>query len=544
MKAFLSRKMFKNLAIILTGLLIVISTATPAIDVSAQRAEQPIKVLGPWVQQWADEFSGSGAVNASNWIYDIGTGYGCSSCANWGTGEIETMTNSTANVNQTGGHLAITPLHTGSDPLTGWTSGRIETQRADFQPPAGGAMAIEASIQMPNVSGAAAQGYWPAFWALGAPFRGVYTNWPSVGEIDIMENVNGLDNVYSTLHCGTNPGGPCNETTGLGSGAYPCAGCHTAYHTYRVEFDKSVSPEQLRWYLDGVLFFTLNANAVDATTWANATNHGFFIILNVAIGGGWPGNPTSATASGVPMNVDYVRVYYANAATAATATRTNTPGGSTATFTRTPTRTNTPVASADFTRGVTSLNSTQAQIWFTSNVNSTWVDVHYLVNNAGQQNFRMTKNGNTHTQTVSGLSAGSVITYWFTYEKAGLAYDTGQFTYTHGSSPTATRTNTPVPATNTRTNTPVAGSDFTQSVTSLSSTSSRVTFVSNVSSTFVDIHYTGAPGLGQQNFRMAQSGNTWTQTISGLTSGTVITYWFTYQKNGQAYDTGTYTFTK
>ena len=396
---------------------------------------KPASALGAWTQQWADEFNGSGAVSGSNWLYDLGHGYGCSSCGNWGTGEIENMTNSTANVNQTGGHLAITPIR---DASGNWSSGRIETQRTDFQPPAGGAMAIEASIQQPNVSGAAAQGYWPAFWALGAPFRGVYTNWPGVGELDILEDVNGQSNVYGTLHCGVSPGGPCNETTGIGSGAHGCSGCQTGYHTYRIEFDKSVSPQQLRWYLDGNLYFTVNANQVDATTWANATNHGFFIILNVAIGGGWPGNPTASTASGVPMNVDYVRVYYANAAGAATATRTNTPGGPTPTRTRTPTagptptRTNTPVATGDYTKGVTKLNSTQAQIWFTSNVNSAWVDVHYTgAPGLGQQNFRMTRNGNTWTQTVSNLTAGTVLTYWFTYEKAGLAYDTGTSTYTH-----------------------------------------------------------------------------------------------------------------
>ena len=69
---------------------------------------------------------------------------------------------------------------------------------------------------MPNVTGTAAEGYWPAFWMLGAPYRGNYQNWPSVGELDIMENVQGLNTVWATMHCGTNPGGPCNETTGLG----------------------------------------------------------------------------------------------------------------------------------------------------------------------------------------------------------------------------------------------------------------------------------------------------------------------------------------
>jgi hypothetical protein len=80
-----------------------------------------------------------------------------------------------------------------------------------------------------------------------------------------------------------------------------------------MELDRSVSPEQIRWYLDGSNFFTVTANQVDATTWNNATHHGFFMILNVAVGGSFPaafgGGPTGATQSGVPMVVDYVAAY-------------------------------------------------------------------------------------------------------------------------------------------------------------------------------------------------------------------------------------------
>lgn len=268
-----------------------------------------------WVLQWSDEFNGAAntGVDTTKWIYDLGHGYGCAGCpTNWGTGEIENMTNSIANVYQDGlGNLNIKPIRSANRPYT-WTSGRIETVRSDFQPPAGGMMAFEGRIQMPNVTGAAAQGYWPAFWSLGAPFRGVYTNWPSIGEIDIMENVNGVNNVFMTMHCGVPSGGPCNETTGLGSG--PVTGfspsLQTSFNVYRMEYDRSVSPEEIRWYVNGVQKWRVRATDVDATTWNNATNHGFFIILNVAIGGGWPGNPTNSTASGVPMIVDYVRVYY------------------------------------------------------------------------------------------------------------------------------------------------------------------------------------------------------------------------------------------
>ncbi|MFM9610336.1 1,3-beta-glucanase [Streptomyces sp. V2] len=265
-----------------------------------------------WSQVFLDDFNGAAGtgVNTANWQYSTGTSYP-GGPANWGTGEVETMTNSTANVSlDGGGNLRITPLR---DSAGRWTSGRIETNRTDFQPPAGGKLRVEARIQMPNVTGTAAEGYWPAFWMLGAPYRGNYQNWPSVGELDIMENVQGLNRVWATVHCGTNPGGPCNETTGIGNNvACPSTTCQSGFHNYTLEWDRSVTPEAIRFSVDGVTFHTVTANQVDATTWANATNHGFFIILNVAMGGAFPdaygGGLDNATVPGHPMLVDYVQV--------------------------------------------------------------------------------------------------------------------------------------------------------------------------------------------------------------------------------------------
>jgi len=275
----------------------------------AQPLEQPA-----WTLVWSDEFDrpANTGINDTKWIYDTGRGYACAGCpSNWGTGEVEIMSNSTDNVYHDGvGHLAIKPIR---DSQGNWTSGRIETQHMDFKPLVNGALAIEAAIQQPDVSGAAGAGYWPAFWMLGAPFRGNYLNWPGIGEIDIMENVNGLNSVFATFHCGTSPGGPCNENSGIGSGQTACLGCQTDFHTYRVEFDKSASPQQIRWYLDGMNYFTLYSTQVDQMTWDNATDHGFFIILDVAMGGGFPaafgGGPTDSTVSGIPMLIDYIRVY-------------------------------------------------------------------------------------------------------------------------------------------------------------------------------------------------------------------------------------------
>ncbi|MFJ7305917.1 glycoside hydrolase family 16 protein [Streptomyces sp. NPDC099088] len=297
-------------------LIAVVSTLSLA-AAAATAATLPANASAPtppsgWSQVFLDDFNGTAGtgVNTANWQYDTGTSYP-GGAANWGTGEVETMTSSTSNVALDGsGNLLITPRR---DASGNWTSGRIETKRTDFQPPAGGKLRVESRLQMPNVTGAAAKGYWPAFWALGAPYRGNYQNWPSVGELDIMENVQGLNTEWATMHCGTNPGGPCNETSGIG-GNTPCAGstCQAGFHTYAMEWDRSTSPEEIRFYLDGVNFHTVKANQVDATTWANATNHGYFVILNVAMGGGFPdafgGGPDSGTVPGHPMVVDYVQV--------------------------------------------------------------------------------------------------------------------------------------------------------------------------------------------------------------------------------------------
>ncbi|WP_328912122.1 MULTISPECIES: chitobiase/beta-hexosaminidase C-terminal domain-containing protein [unclassified Streptomyces] len=94
--------------------------------------------------------------------------------------------------------------------------------------------------------------------------------------------------------------------------------------------------------------------------------------------------------------------------------------------------------SSDYTQSVSQLSSTQAQITFKPTTAAAYVDVHYLVNGANQQNFRMTNTSGTWTQTVSSLTTGTVLEYWFTYEKSGPQYDTPHFTYTQGSGGTTT----------------------------------------------------------------------------------------------------------
>ncbi|MEI8406293.1 MULTISPECIES: carbohydrate-binding protein [unclassified Kribbella] len=316
---------------LLAALLAPVLVAVP-LTIAAQ-ASVPPPPAG-WSTVWSDDFDGPSNTlpSSANWIIDTGHGYP-GGPTNWGTGEIQNYTNSTNNLALDGtGNLRITPRR---DAAGNWTSARIETQRSDFKPPSGGVLAIESRIQMPNVTGNAALGYWPAFWALGAPYRGNYWNWPGIGEFDIMENVNGINSVWGVLHCGVNPGGPCNETSGLGaSRACPGSSCQSGFHTYRFEWDTSISPNQLRWYVDGQQFHSVSQGQLPADTWTNMTSHaGYFILLNVAVGGAFPDalngpTPRPETVPGHPMIVDYVAVTSRGGGT--TPPTTPPPGGGSA----------------------------------------------------------------------------------------------------------------------------------------------------------------------------------------------------------------------
>jgi beta-glucanase (GH16 family) len=143
---------------------------------------------------------------------------------------------------------------------------------------------------------------------LGSPFRSDITDWPGAGELDAMENINNQPTVHGTLHCGTvQLGGPCHEPTGLTATYYlkqPNAA--TQFHTYTVVWN--TNPEQVRWYVDDKPYLTITAGMIGSSTWRSTFDHGFFILLNVAIGGSWPGNPNAATLSGAPMLVNNVIV--------------------------------------------------------------------------------------------------------------------------------------------------------------------------------------------------------------------------------------------
>lgn len=232
-----------------------------------------------WAPVFRDDFNGTVDVN---WRYELGE-------PKW-TGEIAML--SAENVSIGNGKLAITPMFKDGK----WTSGRIETLRSDFAYPPGGTLRVEASLKLPELSTVDGAGYWPAFWMLGEPIRAKGGGWPQWGELDIMEQINGHAGTYSAMHA-----------TGLDAGSveHPCADCASGFHVYAME----LSASEARFYLDGEMHHRVAAPDMPEQVWRDATAHSFYLILNVAIGGQFPGAPNAATIGGKPLLVDYVAVY-------------------------------------------------------------------------------------------------------------------------------------------------------------------------------------------------------------------------------------------
>jgi Malectin domain/Ricin-type beta-trefoil lectin domain/Putative Ig domain len=293
------------------GCLTAIVVATLAVAPAALAGTAPPPPAG-WSTVFSDNFAGpaGSAPSAANWFYDIGSGYG--------TGEIENTTNSTSNVYLDGnGDLVLKAIDTNGT----WTSGRIESTRDDFEAPAGGELEMTASIEQPNPANGL--GYWPAFWALGSPMR-TGGGWPQSGELDMMEDVNGLNEASQTLHDSAN-------SPGHALIACPTVGCQTGYNTYSVIINRTnTSAETLEYVMDGVVESTITEASVGTTAWQEAIDHGFYIIWDLAMGGNYPNGecncttPTSATTSGASMSVQYVAVYEEGGNSTPTGTATAT----------------------------------------------------------------------------------------------------------------------------------------------------------------------------------------------------------------------------
>jgi beta-glucanase (GH16 family) len=272
----------------------------PAAAAQARRPD-PAK----WQLTWSDEFSGpnGSSPDPAKWSFETGgSGYG--------NNELETYTDRPANVQQKDGNLVITARRedfTGSDNIArNYTSGRIRTL-GHFAQAYG---RFEARIKLP-----VGKGIWPAFWLLGDDIS--TAQWPNCGEIDILETIGAPDTMYSTLH---GPG--YSGAHGISAKYQLPSGeaVDTAFHTYAVEW----TPNDIKFYLDNHLITERTPADLPAeTTWVY--DHPFFIILNFAVGGYWPGNPDATTAFPQQMLVDYVRVYSLKSAPKADAVKQGKP---------------------------------------------------------------------------------------------------------------------------------------------------------------------------------------------------------------------------
>jgi beta-glucanase (GH16 family) len=242
-----------------------------------------------WVLTWSDEFDGAdgSAPDPAKWSMETGGG-------GWGNNELEYYTARRTNSRVEKGNLVIEALQekfTGPDGITReYTSARLKTEKLFTQKYG----KFEARIRIPK-----GQGMWPAFWMLGddIPTAG----WPACGEIDIMENI-GFEpgKIHGTIH---GPGYSGGKSLGA---PYAVVGGDVAddFHVFAVEWE----PNEIRFYVDGHLYETRTpADLPAGTRWV--FDHPFFLILNVAVGGGWPGNPDASTKFPQQMLVDYVRVY-------------------------------------------------------------------------------------------------------------------------------------------------------------------------------------------------------------------------------------------
>jgi beta-glucanase (GH16 family) len=240
-------------------------TALMALTGSAAKAQN-------WQLVWSDEFTSS---IGPDWVFETGAG-------GWGNNELEYYRRENASIEN--GQLVITAKNE-SFGGANYTSARMKTQGKKSWTYG----KIEARIAMPSFSGS-----WPAFWMLGDNIGSV--GWPACGEIDIMEHVNTDPNVHGTVHWVGTDGGHASYGSNTPAAV-------TGYHVYAIEW----TPNYIRWFVDGAQYNEINiAGNVGST---EEFQKPFFLLLNFAIGGNWPGFNIASGVFPAKYYIDYVRVY-------------------------------------------------------------------------------------------------------------------------------------------------------------------------------------------------------------------------------------------
>lgn len=233
--------------------------------------------------RWQDEFDGD-ILNTANWTHETGRGQN-----GWGNFELQSYQSS--NTTMQDGHLIITAKQEAGSSGAEYTSSRIISQdKFEFRY---GRVDIRAALPE-------GKGMWPALWMLGSNFDQV--GWPACGEIDIMEKVGGagLENeIHGTVHWdadgnNANYGGSVDLSTNVTN----------QFHVYSIEWDS----QEIRWYVDDVQFHNIDTTPPSLDEFRRT----FFFIMNVAVGGTWPGDPDASTTFPQHMIVDYIRVFEQN----------------------------------------------------------------------------------------------------------------------------------------------------------------------------------------------------------------------------------------
>jgi beta-glucanase (GH16 family) len=234
---------------------------------------------------WSDEFDGPN-IDANKWNFEIGNGVG-----GWGNTEQQYYTANPANASIVNGNLEITARQESLGGFS-YTSARMTTRnKGDFK-----YGRIEAKLKSPQT-----QAIWPAFWLL--PTDWVYGGWPRSGEIDVFELIGSApDRAHGTIHYGPAPGAGHFQ-----DGSYydlPGASDYAdGFHVFAIEWE----PNEIRWYMDSVLYHSVSPWEISPFDWP--FDQDFHILLNVAVGGYWPGYPNASTQLPQTMTVEYRRVY-------------------------------------------------------------------------------------------------------------------------------------------------------------------------------------------------------------------------------------------
>lgn len=245
--------------------------------VAAQSYDPP--TYSGYTLLWSEDFTGSAGTSPSTSTWNIISGYlGVND-------ELEEYTSATTNVQLSGGSTLQLVPWANSATEYGWTSGRIES--VDSWTPANGVITrVEAIIDFGTDPTSEKQGLWPAFWLLPESFRTGALTWPTCGELDILETIDGVLTGYGTVHCGDE----CDDQ-------YADEGLQTSiaipdqsWHTWRLEWDRTSGvweDETIKWSMDGDVFHTITGSSFSEATWDNLAHSPYYVILNMAVGGDW-----------------------------------------------------------------------------------------------------------------------------------------------------------------------------------------------------------------------------------------------------------------